>query len=47
MNGEWTQIKFWWHPCGAVKMTTFVDTVMPIGWIQITAEMYKEFLGLD
>jgi hypothetical protein len=44
MNGTWTVNKYWWHPYGGVKKTTFIDSVMPIGWIRITEEMYNEYL---
>lgn len=45
MNGTWTVNKYWWHPYGGVKKTTFIDSVMPIGWIRITEEMYNEYLS--
>ena len=45
MNGTWTVNKYWWHPYGGVKKTIFIDSIMPIGWIRITEEMYNEYLS--
>lgn len=40
--------RYWWHFSGIVKRTQSVfGRAMPIPWIEITKEMYEDFLSED
>ena len=40
--------RYWWHYSGIVKRTQSIfGRAMPIPWIEITKEMYDDFLSED
>jgi hypothetical protein len=41
------QTKYWWHWSGIVHKTSMYGQVMPLPWIEITKQMYLDFISED
>lgn len=39
------EVHYWWHWAGIVKKTMMVNQVMPLPWIEISEEMYNDFIN--
>jgi hypothetical protein len=39
------EVHYWWHYSGIVKKTNIFGMDMPLPWIEITKEMYEDFLS--
>lgn len=39
------EVHYWWHWSGIVRKTMMVNQVMPIPWIEISEEMYNDFIN--